>query len=1226
MAIKINFDAAKCPEEPTIVLAKRNGDKLGLLEAKDIQLSTSLNDAAELSFNIYRELNGITCPIWDDITNFKLAWVQTWDMWFEITVELDESTENVYKTVTCIQLGHAELSQINLYNIQINTEDDILRDEYEIPTTLYNPDHPEASLLHRILEKAPHYRVKHVDSTIAKIQRIFEFNDTSIYDAFQNIAKEINCLFILDSGSDEDGNIDRTISVYDLESNCMKCGYRGEFVDICPECGSTEINEGYGNDTGIFVTADELADSIQLSVDTDNIKNCFKLEGGDDMMTATIRNCNPNGTDYIWYISDSMKMDMSEELVGKLEEYDKQYAEYYNDKEYRSELNDMIPIPKPNELDALEKYNDIVERYRPYLGKVKNDKGEETGKDKADEYLIPDEIIGYRSVMKIYYNVIDLVLFLRSAMMPTAKLADTDAKKEAAKLTTENISPVAAQSIANMSEFTADNVVLSMAKVVVDSRYQTKVNDGSTFNNESKVWTGSFTVTNYSDKEDTATSKLINVTVNDEYETFIKQKIEKALAKGDDKDFSIAGLFKLELEPFKTELKKYALNRLVSFHDACQSAIDILVEQGVADKNTWGNNTDGKNLYDHLYIPYKQKIDAIQDEMNDRSADVDAIAGVYDENDAVVKKGLQNYIEDLVEDVQGELNFEEYLGKDLWLEFVSFRRDDKYSNDNYVSDGLSNSELINKANEFIETANKEIYKSNELQTSISASLYNLLVIDRFTPIVNEFEVGNWIRVMVDGVVYKLRLVNYEVDYDDMESLSVEFADEVRVASNVRSVQDVINQASSMATSYDSVKRQAKRGEQSDEVMNSWFENGLDTTYTKIVSGADGQSQVIDNHGILLRKQTVDGDYEPTQMKFINSTIAITDDNWNTTKTAIGEYYYFDPITNQMTKAYGVNAETIIGKLLLGEKLLLNNENNTVSFDERGLLIKGDESNVVVSISPENANVIDIKNGEESVFNVNKDGNLYITGAIIRRSINIDNDIDIDSNVISGLAPVARSGDYVDLIWGSGSQGQVLYLAPGNKVRAKTIGYNELAGKPTKLSQFTNDEGFIDNSVNNLINYYNNTTVDNKMSLKADKSSLSDVATSGSYDDLTDKPNLFSGKYNDLTGKPTKLSYFTNDSGFITKSVNDLTNYYDKTTVDDKLSVKVNESDLSDVATSGNYNDLTNKPSLSAVATSGQYTDLKASISDAGKLMYVDDGGNVTSITIENLKELLGIGA
>ena len=41
-----------------------------------------------------------------------------------------------------------------------------------------------------------------------------------------------------------------------------------------------------------------------------------------------------------------------------------------------------------------------------------------------------------------------------------------------------------------------------------------------------------------------------------------------------------------------------------------------------------------------------------------------------------------------------------------------------------------------------------------------------------------------------------------------------------------------------------------------------------------------------------------------------------------------------------------------------------------------------------------------------------------------------------------------------------------------------------------------------------------------INLKADSSDLSTVATSGSYDDLTDKPTLFSGSYTDLTDKPT----------------------------------------------------------------------------------------------------------
>jgi len=96
--------------------------------------------------------------------------------------------------------------------------------------------------------------------------------------------------------------------------------------------------------------------------------------------------------------------------------------------------------------------------------------------------------------------------------------------------------------------------------------------------------------------------------------------------------------------------------------------------------------------------------------------------------------------------------------------------------------------------------------------------------------------------------------------------------------------------------------------------------------------------------------------------------------------------------------------------------------------------------------------------------------------------------------------------------------------------------------PTKTSDITNDSWFIDKDVNNLTNYTLST-------------SLASVATSGSYNDLSDKPSI-----------PTKISDLTNDSGFIDKDVNNLTNY--------TLS-----SDLASVATSGSYNDLSNKPTI-----------------------------------------------
>lgn len=66
------------------------------------------------------------------------------------------------------------------------------------------------------------------------------------------------------------------------------------------------------------------------------------------------------------------------------------------------------------------------------------------------------------------------------------------------------------------------------------------------------------------------------------------------------------------------------------------------------------------------------------------------------------------------------------------------------------------------------------------------------------------------------------------------------------------------------------------------------------------------------------------------------------------------------------------------------------------------------------------------------------------------------------------------------------------------------------------------------------------------------SGLSTVATSGSYNDLNDLPDLFDGDYGSLTNTP----------------------------------------DLAPVATSGSYNDLDDLPDLAPVATSGSYNDLE----------------------------------
>ena len=924
MAINIKFDLINNPEPPTLILANRNGNKLGQLDvnSESVELIDRLNEASEISFTVNKYIDGELTPLWDKLVDFKLVYCKEWDCWFEAKVELDEATESV-KTVFCTQLGQAELSQIMLYDIEINTEIDIERDDYKI-AILYDPIDSQC-ILSRLLEKAPHYSVIHVDETLWNIQRSFSFDSTSIYDAFQEIAEEIGCLFVFHSDSDENGMPQRTITVRDLQQNCNNkdCGYRGEFTDKCPKCGSTDITYGYGKDTLIFVTSDELAsEGIQLVTDTDSVKNCFKLEAGDDLMTATIRNRNPNGTDYIWYFSDATKEDMPDELVEKIEKYDKLYSYYYTETNTIPDGLDKsdIKLEKPFALNSnlVSSYNKLVEKYKIYYDDDDNGKKLET---------IPTSVMGFASLMQAYYDTIDLGWYLKSGLMPNVKMGKTNAEEQGALLSSLLPPLIAVTNLEIASKSTANSAVLAMAKAIVDSSYKVVI-DSSSYSNGS--WSGRFTITNYSDENDTYTTGTVSRTMTDWDETYIQQKIDKVLSKENTNDLSITGLFEKDYDDFCAELKKYALNPLISFHDACQACLDILIEQGVGSSDSWGSTESGSegNLYEKIYTPYLNKLRAIEAEMKVRENEVNLILGVHDSSGRLTKEGMQTNIEEIKLQIQSELNFEKYLGEDLWLQFCAYRREDKYSNPNYISDGLNNAELFERALQFYEVAENEIFKSSELQHSISATLNNLLAIPKFKSLVESFEVGNWIRVQVDDYIYKLRLVEYEISYGDFKTISVKFSDVAKTKSGYSDLEDILNNASSMATSYDSIQRQANLGNEARDMIRQWLNDGLDASLVQIQNNTN-EDIVIDNNGLIGRSYSdITEEYSPEQVRLTHNIIAFTDDNWETVTQAIGKHKhtYYDEGKKEFIDAvdYGMSANFVTAGVVSGSQIIGGN--------------------------------------------------------------------------------------------------------------------------------------------------------------------------------------------------------------------------------------------------------------------------------------------------------------
>lgn len=777
MAIKIEFDGNLNPQHPTFVLATRSGKKLGVLSTiEDVTVKDSSEDSSEISFDLYKFFDGKEYPLWNDVTDFKLLWCKEWDKWFSIQVKITESN-NIVKNIIATNLGDFELEQTNLYDVEINTEDDIKRDDYTDPTIFYNPDKPECSLLHRILSKAPHYSIAHVDNSLWSFQRSFSFDNKSIKDAFKEVSEEIGCVFMYDSGSDQNGKILRSISVYDTMQTCVRCGFRGDYSDVCPECGSTNIQYGHGDDTTIFVSTDCLTEEITFETDIGSVKNCYKLSAGDDYMTSVVRSCDVTPGGYMWYMSDEMRREMSQDLAAKLTTYDNRYK-YHNEE---------TTIDNQNLVSA---YNTLVAKYKSY---------------NKDLEALPSPLKGFPNLIRAYYEAIDFGAFLKTSLMPSPQIDHRTAADQIALLTAANLSPVALTSLTKDTKAaTVESAISAMAGVVADSalfRITIKTTSWS-----KPTWVGTITLTSYSDSDDTATTGSLTLTINDNFDKYTEQLVKKRLKALDSNKYGIVSIFEQNLSTFKNTIKAYGLDSLDQMSKCCQDVLNIIVKQG-GDVST-------SSLYNLLYVPYTQKKSALETEMNTRSGEIGSL------------NSLKQSIETVRDAVWQEMDYENYLGNELWIEFCSFRLEDEYSNSNYISDDLSNKEVVDKALEFLKRAKEEIYKAARMQHTISATLNNLLVIPEFSPLVDFFCVGNWIRVRVDEKVYRLRLTEYEVNYSDLSTINVTFTDVTQSGSTISNISKVLSKAVDAASSVAPLTKLASDGAEAAGMVNNWVNNGL----------------------------------------------------------------------------------------------------------------------------------------------------------------------------------------------------------------------------------------------------------------------------------------------------------------------------------------------------------------------------------------------------------------
>lgn len=1042
---KLFFNDNRQAELPILILEAKSGTVYGSIGGvTGLKYTRSLTSPNEISFTVAKYLNGKPNPLWNEISDLKTVHLPEYNEKFQIKVTCqDEETET--KNVTGTSLAEAELSQILLRNFECNTDTDLELHNYQV-TRFYDEENPKLSLLHRVFDKASHYKIAHVDDTLTELSYEYSANEKSIYDFLVgDVAEQMQCLFTFDSAA-------REIRVYDLCSTCnnpdcqeetiqkqydadgneIRKPYRDDFHEECPKCHSTDITRGYGEDTTILIDRENLANSIVTETDVDSLKNCLYVEGGDDNINAAFMLLNPSGGSYLYYFSPEVLAEMPVEFQNAYRDYTAKYNSYCSEnkidsaktthrymKQHTEAANVLPEGMYESSFDAnnpdsnyIQKFNAVVEHILAL--------SDDTTYSQYKTHKSKTTFTGQASLVTAYYHSTDLQTFLQTSMGPTCQMETYDKYQALALLTGTNLGTVAIAGYQSETtpKATVQRAILNCAKTIVNtSLYQVEIADLEQ-NANSGTYRVVFSITDlqeengkistvtnttfrnvaeeegYSDSSVLSTiPSYVSIPVSDDVETYCKNKITAIITKS--KLPTETSLYewdknKLSDQEFAEKIKLYSIDNLSIINDVMQSCIDVLSSDIAETNNKVSQALTGyKEIYLNRQKMLANRITLLSDYIFD-----------------VKMYGLLMLA--YMKEIQKELDFENFLAsypssRNLRDIFSCYRREGTYKNEHIISEGLDDKNLVTYAGYLMEFARKEAIKAGTPQITVTNSLNNLLALPEFEPILDHFEVGNWIKIRTNiddasgtDTIYNLRLLSYTINFDDVQNIDVEFSTATNTWSGIRDVSDVIESAQNMTTSFNYVSRQVDKASSAASIVDTWVHDSLDLTNQKITSQANDQSIVMDSHGILARKYDELSDtYDDCQLKIFNNGVYVTEDNWKNIKTGIGKFKYLDPKNDfAETEGYGVIAEQLVSDIILTKELGIYNSDGSMSFNDNGFVISGTEINGAKNIFTVNPNdtqkMVKItkkyteNNGaakEDDVFYTDNNGNLHMVGTM-----------------------------------------------------------------------------------------------------------------------------------------------------------------------------------------------------------------------------------------------------
>ena len=311
-----------------------------------------------------------------------------------------------------------------------------------------------------------------------------------------------------------------------------------------------------------------------------------------------------------------------------------------------------------------------------------------------------------------------------------------------------------------------------------------------------------------------------------------------------------------------------------------------------------------------------------------------------------------------IDEIRNMVAINQYFTEEEYTELCHYIFEGSYT-DEYVTitDIMSYEEKFAQMKVLYDRAKAQLERVSKPTQEFNIDVENFIFVKEFEHWSEQLETGCLINVELDtDDIALLFLSNITVNYDD-HSLSMTFGNRFNKFDPKSLFDDVLGNITKSANTLNYLKEilyPIKNGE--FNAMREALQTSRNLTMSGALASTD-EEVVIDGSGYTGRKLLDSGVYDPRQVKITGKTIVFTDDAWETCKVAIGELLFGEGNT-----AYGINAEAIIGDIIMGNNLRIvdQNGNDLLSVVDGKITMQVAEVDGRVTKLEQNADSIDIR--------------------------------------------------------------------------------------------------------------------------------------------------------------------------------------------------------------------------------------------------------------------------